>query len=185
MKELSLNILDLAVNSINAKAGLIEITIEETDDKLLLNINDNGAGMTQETLSKVTDPFYTTRTTRKVGLGLPFFKQAALQTGGYMEITSKTEHDFPQDHGTRVSALFYKNHMDFTPLGDIISTITTLISGSPDIRIIFTHKAPALSVKLDTDEIKEALGSGISVAEPEVLDFIRKWLEGQYGLPEA
>lgn len=183
MKELSLNILDLAVNSVNAKADRIEIAIEETYNTLLLTMKDNGCGMTQETLLKVTDPFYTTRTTRKVGLGLPFLKQAAMQTGGYMEITSKTEQDSPE-HGTAVIALFYKNHLDFTPLGDIISTITTLISGYHNLRIIFSHITPDLNVRLDTNDIKKTLGADIPLSEPEVLNWIKSWLKEQYGLPE-
>ena len=115
MKELSLNILDITENSVKAGATLTEISINETEDKLVISIKDDGCGMSEETVRSVTDPFYTTRTTRSVGLGIPLFKLAAEQTGGGLEIVSDTgEH-----HGTTVTARFYKNHLDFTPLGDV------------------------------------------------------------------
>ena len=88
MKELSLNVLDIAMNSVKAKASLIEITINETDEEMSISISDNGCGMTKEILQNVSDPFCTTRKTRKVGLGIPFFRLAAEQTGGRLEITS-------------------------------------------------------------------------------------------------
>ena len=114
MKELSLNILDISENSVKAKASLIEITLSETEDILTISITDNGVGMTEETRRSVIDPFYTTRTTRKVGLGIPLFKFAAEQTGGGIEISSKHKDEFPEDHGTTVKATFFKNHIDFT-----------------------------------------------------------------------
>ena len=90
MKELSLNILDIAQNSIKANASLLEILLEETNETLRITITDNGCGMTPEILARVTDPFCTTRTTRKVGMGLPLFKMEAEQTGGNLEISSKS-----------------------------------------------------------------------------------------------
>lgn len=117
MKELSLNILDISENSVKAGATLTEIILDENDDILLITIQDNGGGMDEKTLKSVTDPFYTTRTTRKVGMGLPLLKLEAEQTGGKITIESKPQSDFPADHGTVVRALFYKNTR-FTPLGD-------------------------------------------------------------------
>ena len=111
MKELSLNVLDVAENSVKARATLIGITIKETDDLLTLSITDNGCGMKEEILRGVIDPFYTTRTTRKVGLGIPLLKLAAEQTGGQVTITSRHESVYPDSHGTEVVATFYKNHM--------------------------------------------------------------------------
>ena len=129
MKELSLNILDIAMNSVKAKAENIGIFIEETDETLCVTISDDGCGMSEEMVKSVTDPFCTTRTTRKVGMGIPLLKLAAEQTGGEFSIKSS---DRPDDHGTVTKAVFYKNHIDFTPLGDVISSITTLIRGAPD-----------------------------------------------------
>ena len=102
MKELSLNILDIAENSVKAGATLTEITVEENGDRLVLTIKDDGCGMTNEILKSVTDPFYTTRTTRKVGMGIPLLKLAAEQTGGELQIDSRCEKDYPENHGTSV-----------------------------------------------------------------------------------
>ena len=106
MKELSLNILDIAQNSITARSTLIKIDLVETPDTLLITVSDNGCGMSKEMVENVTSPFTTSRTTRKVGLGIPLFKMAAEQTGGHLTITSKSEKDYPDDHGTVTSALF-------------------------------------------------------------------------------
>ena len=111
MKELSLNILDIAQNSVTARSTLIRIDLVETDDTLTITVSDNGCGMSKEMVENVTSPFTTSRTTRKVGLGIPLFKMAAEQTGGHLTITSKSEKDYPDDHGTVTSALFYKNHL--------------------------------------------------------------------------
>ena len=132
MKELSLNILDVAENSVKAKASLIEILLTEIGNHLIITIKDDGCGMKKEILEGVTNPFYTTRTTRKVGLGLPLLKMAAEQTGGKMTVESVSEEDNRDAHGTTVTAEFYTDHIDFTPLGDIVSTIVTLIQGHPE-----------------------------------------------------
>ena len=177
MKELSLNILDITENSVKAKATLVRIEISETDETLTIKITDNGVGMTEEVLASVTNPFYTTRTTRKVGLGIPLLKFAAEQTGGVLTISSKhiQTHD---DHGTAVCAVFNKNHVDFTPLGDVISTVTTLIQGHPDVDFLFTH-AFGGTVSLDTREIREILGE-VPLSTYEVICWIRDSLEEQY-----
>ena len=108
MKELSLNILDIAQNSVKAGATLVEIQLTETAETLTIRIVDNGCGMTAAQVESVMDPFFTTRTTRSVGLGVPLLKLAAEQTGGSVEIASSAE---AADHGTAVTALFYKNHI--------------------------------------------------------------------------
>ena len=133
MKELSLNILDIAKNSVKAKATDILIKLTETEETLTLVIEDNGCGMSEEMVQNVTDPFCTSRTTRKVGMGIPLLKLAAEQTEGSFEIRSVSETVDPVNHGTTVKAVFNKNHLDFTPLGDVVSSITVLIQGSPDI----------------------------------------------------
>ncbi len=180
MKELSLNILDIAQNSVKANADRIDIIIDETDETLSFSVEDNGTGMTPEFLRSVTDPFCTTRTTRKVGLGIPLLKLAAEQTGGKVEITSKDIASFPENHGTKTSALFYKNHVDFTPLGDIVSTVTALIQGQPDISWSFVHKINGKAVELRTDEMKEILGD-IPLSSFEVISWIGEYLKEQYG----
>lgn len=180
MKELSLNVLDIAMNSVKAKATLINIHITEDDELLKMEIIDNGCGMTDEFLRGVIDPFCTTRTTRKVGLGIPLLKLAAEQTGGEVVITSKHESEYPNEHGTRVTATFYKQHIDFTPMGDIVSTVTTLIQGSPDIDFEFLHKTNTFEVSLDTREVREVLGPDIPLSEPEILSWIADNLNDQY-----
>ena len=179
MKELSLNILDIAKNSVKAGADTVYVTLTETEDTFTMKISDNGCGMKPDFLKTVTDPFSTTRTTRKVGMGIPFLKLAAEQTGGSFSIESKHESDYPEDHGTVTTAVFDKNSIDFTPLGDIVSSITTLIQGSPDIRWIFSHTMPGGEVELDTQELKEVLGD-VPLDNLEVILWIKGYLEEAY-----
>jgi hypothetical protein len=181
MKELSLNILDIAQNSIHAEASFVQILLTETDESLKLEIRDDGRGMSEEFLSRVTDPFSTTRTTRKVGLGLPLLKLAAEQTGGYMQITSRERALYPDTHGTEVTAFFYKNHLDFTPLGDVISTVVSLVQGSPDVDFLFVHEMPDRTVEIDTRMLREVLGDDVPLSDPEVLMWIRGSMTEQYG----
>ncbi len=178
MKELSLNILDIAENSLKAEATLTEILISETDKALTITIKDNGYGMSEETIQSVVNPFYTTRTTRRVGLGIPLFKLAAEQTGGNISIAS-TERKNSEDHGTTVTAVFHKDHLDFTPLGNIVSTVTTLIQGHPDSDFLFVHKIGEKSVTLDTREIRAIL-EDIPLDSFEILSWIRDNLLEQY-----
>ena len=179
MKELSLNILDITENSVKAGATLTEISIEEDNDRFILTILDDGCGMTEETLKTVTNPFYTTRTTRKVGMGLPLLKLEAELTGGSLEITSKHFSEFPEEHGTKVCAVFYKNHIDFTPLGDVVASITTLIQGHPDTDFLFIHKTGDKEIRLDTRELRDIL-EGVPLNEYEVIKWIEEYLNEQY-----
>ncbi len=180
MKELSLNVLDITMNSVKAGATLIEILIDETAEVLQIVIRDNGCGMTDETVAKLADPFYTTRTTRKVGLGVPLLTLAAEQTGGQVTIVSDTAEESPEAHGTTVTAVFYKTHLDFTPLGDMIPTVVTLIQGSPAIDFIFRHVQPKGAVALETAALREVLGAEVSLATFEVLQWIEAYLQEQY-----
>jgi len=179
MKELSLNILDIAENSVKAGANLTEISIEETEETITLTITDDGSGMKREILEAVTNPFYTTRTTRKVGMGLPLLKLEAEMTGGTMTVSSRHFSEFPDNHGTCVSATFYKNHIDCTPLGDVVSSMTTLIQGHPDTDFLFTHKGNGIDVMLDTRELREVLGE-VPLNTYEVIKWIEKFLNEQY-----
>ncbi len=180
MKELSLNILDITENSVKAGASLTEILIDETADTLTISIKDNGCGMSEDVVKKVIDPFYTTRTTRSVGLGIPLFKLAAEMTGGSFEISSREQALYPNDHGTVTKASFIKDHIDFTPLGDVASTLTTLIQGHPDTDFYFCHTKNGNEVTLDTRELREVLGNEVSLSEYEVIKWIESFLEEQY-----
>ncbi|MBQ3093878.1 MAG: ATP-binding protein [Clostridia bacterium] len=179
MKELSLNILDITMNSVKAGATLMQILITETDKLLELIIKDNGCGMTDEVVKQVSNPFYTTRTTRKVGMGIPLLTLAAEQTGGHVTIMSDTVEESPDAHGTTVTAVFDKTHLDFTPLGDMIPTITTLIQGSPDRDFFYRHTIGDNVVSLDTAQLREVLGD-VSLGEFEVLQWIEAYLQEQY-----
>lgn len=179
MKELSLNILDIAQNSVKAKAENILIKLIETNETLTLTIQDDGCGMSKETVENVMNPFYTTRTTRNVGLGVPLLKLAAEQTGGGIRIESVSRNDNPDVHGTTVTADFYKNHLDFTPLGDVVSTVTTLIQGEPDIEWRFVHEINGQSVELDTKELREILGD-VPLDTYEVIKWIEDYLKEGY-----
>ena len=179
MKELSLNILDIAMNSVRAGAKNVGIKIDETDKSLVFTVSDDGKGMSEEFLKRASDPFCTTRTTRNVGMGLPLLKLAAQQTGGDTEIKSISEDDDRVNHGTVIKAFFYKNTVDFTPLGDIVSTLVTLIQGSPDIHWTFNHKKGGGDVSLDTAELENALGD-VPLDTPDVLVWIKEYLTEQY-----
>lgn len=179
MKELSLNILDIAENSVKAGATLTEILIDENETKIVITIRDDGCGMKPETVSSAQNPFYTTRTTRSVGLGIPLFKMQAEQTGGALTLTSRHIDEHPDGHGTVISASFYKNHLDFTPLGDVCASITTLIHGHPDTDFLFRHSVSGKEVFLDTRELREVLGD-TPLSTFEVIKWIEEFLREQY-----
>lgn len=176
MKELSLYILDITQNSITAGAKNIDISLVETESTgtLEISIRDDGCGMSEETLKKVTDPFFTSRTTRKVGLGIPLYKMAAEQTGGSFHINSEL------GRGTVNNAVFMTGSIDMPPLGDIISTITILIQGAPDIDFVFNHIKAERTVTLGTLELRETLGRDISLSEPDVIEWIQGYLTESY-----
>ena len=171
MQELSMNILDVAENSVRASATLVEITIDEKpqEDILSVTISDNGCGMTPKQVKNVTDPFYTTRSTRKVGLGVPFFKMAAELTGGKLEIQSTV------GVGTVLKADFVRSSIDLMPLGDINETIGTLIHCNPHIDFIYTRRFENAQMTLDTREFRHIL-DGIELNDPKVSKFIREFL---------
>ncbi len=171
MPEISLNILDVAQNSISANASLIKISVSvsRTDDTLTVIIEDNGCGMSKEQVNKVTDPFYTTRKTRKVGLGIPFFKLAAESTGGTFSI------DSTPGVGTVVKAVFGFSHIDRMPLGDIGSTIHTLIRYNTHIDFLYQYRVDERGFELDTREFKQVLGD-VALDSYEVSEYIKEYL---------
>lgn len=172
LTEISLNVLDIANNSIRAGADLIEIHIEiqRELDSLTVTIADNGCGMTDKQLKNVEDPFYTTRTTRKIGLGVPFFKMAALSTGGSFDIQSTP------GVGTTVTAVFILSHIDRMPLGDINSTVHTLITLNTQIDFLYTYLFDKKNFTLDTRQIRQILND-IPLNSPEISAYIKEFLE--------
>ncbi len=179
MKDLSLYILDISMNSVRAGAANTSITLTEKENVLTLRITDNGCGMTAEQVERLSDPFFTTRTTRKVGLGVPFLRMLAEQTGGSVSITSKPESE-GSDHGTEVCAVFHTDHIDFIPLGDLTETIVTLVQGNPDRDFVFRHTTESGEVNLDTAEMRVILGEEVPLNSYEVLGFIKEFLRDQY-----
>ena len=175
MRELSLNILDIAQNSIVAGATLTEIVVNEnTKEKtLLIGIYDNGCGMTEEQVRNVIDPFFTTRTTRKVGMGIPLFKMAAEQTGGSFKIESQ------KGVGTKIEALFKTDSIDFTPLGDIASTVVTIVSMNNDKEFLYRRVLDDNEFVFSTVEIKKIL-EGVPLSEPSVMSWIEQYLNEQH-----
>lgn len=169
MRELSLNVLDIAQNSIAAGASLTEILVKinTAESTLLIGIYDNGKGMSEEQVKSVMDPFFTTRTTRKVGMGIPLFKMAAEQTGGSFTITSQL------GVGTRVDALFKTDSIDFTPLGDMASTVATIVSMNEDKDFVYTYSVDGNEFVFNSREIKTIL-DGVPLNEPSVMS----WIEG-------
>lgn len=174
MRELSLNVLDIAQNSIAARASLVTLTAEEDAeaDRLTLRVEDNGCGMTPEQVEKVSDPFYTTRTTRPVGMGIPLFRMAAEAAGGGLTIASEL------GKGTAVAATFGLSHIDRLPLGDLCGTVSALIRLNPDIDFVFRHRVNGREFTLDTRELREILGD-VRLDEPDVIAWIDAYLREQ------
>lgn len=175
MVEISLHVLDIVQNSIKAGASLVEIIIDENvaDNLLTITVNDNGCGMDSEFLSDVTNPFRTTRTTRKVGLGISMFKSAAELTGGSFEIWSEV------GKGTGLRATFVYDSIDRQPLGDMASTMSTVIHANPDIDYLYTHSYNHNTFEFDSREIRTVLGSEISLSQPEVLKWIENYIKNE------
>ena len=169
MEDLSLHILDIVENSIAAGANRVEIRIAEDirNDVLSIEIKDNGKGMGADVLSKVLDPFYTTRTTRRIGLGLSLLSQSAKEADGDMTITSK------KGEGTIVTAYFKHSHIDRKPIGNMAETLIVLIAGNPDIDFLYEHRLNNRAYSIDTKDIREELGD-VPLSSPGVIEVIRK-----------
>ncbi len=169
MLELALHILDIVENSVRAGATLVRILIRENraKDLFLMRITDNGSGMTPEERQRALDPFYTTKKVRRVGLGLPMLSDAADRTGGKMTLRSKP------GTGTVVEAAFGLSHIDRQPMGNIVSTLITIIVGNPGIDLLYRHEVDGRSYLLDTKEIKKEL-EDVPLNHPEVTGFLRE-----------
>jgi len=170
MRELSLHILDIVENSLRAKAKFVEIKVIKNKDRFFIRIKDNGKGMDEEMLKKVTDPFITTKSNEKIGLGLSLLKQSALSCGGSFEIKSRA------GEGTYVAANFKCNHIDCLPMGDLKTTILGLIVTHPEQDFLFCYQKGEKKFTLDTREIKRILGS-IRINHPELISYLRKEIE--------
>jgi hypothetical protein len=168
LKELSLHILDIAENSVNAGATKIEILVVENlnKDELIINIKDNGKGMDPEKLKNIADPFITSRTTRKVGLGIPFLKAAAEACEGGLEITSE------RGIGTEVKVRFKLSHIDRMPLGDLQSTWLNLLVGYPNVNWVFVYSINDKTFTLNDQPIKEVLKE-IPLSDPQVIGYLK------------
>ncbi len=168
-RDLSQHILDIAENGTKAGATLLHITItEDLDaDRLTITLRDNGSGMDAEMVRRVTDPWVTTRTTRKVGLGIPFLKQTAEMCGGHFAIQSQL------GQGTTTQAAFQHSHIDRPPLGDLIGTLICIVVGYPALDLLYQHQVDGREFTLDTREIREVLGADVPLSDPEVLGFLR------------
>ena len=179
MKELSLNILDLAQNSIKANASQLEILLTRAGDWLTIQISDDGTGMSPAFAAEAANPFTTTRATRTVGMGLPLFKMAAEQTGGTFSLVSQQAQREGDAHGTTVCATFDTAHVDCEPLGDVAETILTLIQGNPDLSLTYLYSKDGDELRLSTDEMREILGDDVPLNSPDVLAWARSFLSGE------
>ena len=181
MRELSLNVMDIVQNSIRAGASLTTIRIDESvpGDTLAITVTDNGCGMSEEQVKSVIDPFFTTRTTRKVGLGVPLFKMEAEMTGGSFSVWSQ------KGEGTALTAVFVPSHVDMIPLGDMAGTVRLLITCNPDLDFVYTRSRDGRSFTLDTRELRAVLGGEVALSEPEVSEWIASYLQEQTAVVEG
>ncbi|NLJ58091.1 MAG: HAMP domain-containing histidine kinase [Tissierellia bacterium] len=171
MKEISMHILDIATNSIDAEATLLEINIEDSkiNNSLKISIKDNGKGMSEEVKIKVTDPFYTSRTSRKVGLGIPLLKENCEKCNGYLLIDSYL------GMGTKISCFFERDNIDRAPLGNMGDTIMSIINYARDCELIYTYKTDAGEFLFNTKEIKKIL-QGADINDTSVLLWVKDYI---------
>ncbi len=172
MKEIALHILDIAQNSISAKASIIRITVIEMikEDRLRIEISDDGNGMDEVMVNNIIDPFVTSRTSRKVGLGIPLFKAAAEACDGWLSVESSL------GKGTDIKVEFKRSHIDRMPLGNLADTLLSLVIGSPEVQWIFTYQIDGESFVFDSQLIIQQL-DGIPISDPFVISYIRNAYE--------
>lgn len=178
MREIALHLVDLAENSISANAKTVRIDVCEDfrANRLTAVVEDDGDGMTEEVVRQVTDPFFTSRTTRNVGLGIPLLKASAEACGGELRITSA------KGSGTRIEATFQHSHIDRMPLGDLPATFTNLALGHPEVHWVFTYafnppyKDKPRVFEFDDQSLKETV-DGLPLTHPAVISYVRTTLE--------
>ena len=166
-----MHIMDIFQNSVSAKASAISLDIiEDTHlNSLTLRFTDNGTGMSQEMSKQVTDPFFTTRTTRKVGLGLPLLKQNAERTGGYLRIESR------EGKGTVVSVGFVLDHLDRPVMGDVPGAVVLTATANPGVSFVYTHRRDDKSYRFSTVEVTEVLGE-VPLNNPAVYQYLHEMI---------
>lgn len=171
MREIALHLLDIVENSVAAGAKQVQITVKEDihSDRLNIVVQDDGKGMDEGLLARVTDPFVTSRTTRKVGLGIPLLKAAAEACNGSLHIVSQP------GRGTRLEVDFQRSHIDRMPLGDLAGTLLTLVVGFPKVHWVFTYQADGAEFVFDSEPIVRELGD-VPLTEPAVLGFLKETL---------
>jgi anti-sigma regulatory factor (Ser/Thr protein kinase) len=167
VRELSLHIMDIVENGVAAGATQVHISVVEdtTRNLLRISIKDNGRGIPEHRLDQVLDPFYTTRTTRRVGLGLSLFREASRRCDGDFTLHSK------EGEGTEVRASFRLDHIDLAPLGDMASSMTSLVMGNPEVDFIYTHERNGRAFQVDTREVRKEL-EDLPITHPEVIKYI-------------
>jgi len=175
MRDLSMHVLDIAQNSIKAKATLVTVRfVRDEKGVLTFSVLDNGCGMSPEFLSRVTDPFTTSRTTRKVGLGIPMLKQSAEMCGGTFGIESEV------GVGTSIYASFDTQNIDCIPMGDICDSLLSLVMLNPDEpEFLFQAYAPSAEASFDTRQLKAVLG-GVPLNEPAVIAWMKESIEEEF-----
>ncbi len=171
MRDISMHILDIVGNSVRAKATQVKVTIEESldNDFFKVIIKDNGIGMDSKTIERSMDPFFTSRTTRRVGLGIPLLQQNTELTGGNLSIESAP------GEGTTITALFVRSHIDRPPIGDMSETMSLLMTGNPNVNMVYQHSIDEESYQISSQDISEALGN-VKITEPFVLKYIREMI---------
>jgi len=178
VRELSLHILDVLQNAREAGSRLVRLTVHENiaEDRLILEVTDDGRGMAEEDMKKVTDPFFTTRTTRHVGLGLPLFAAAAERCNGGLEIEKAP------GRGLRVTASFRHGHIDRVPLGNMARTLVSFLMGEPPCDLVYVHRRNGKTFELDTRLVRKELGP-IPLSHPAVREWLGSYIsEGEEGL---
>lgn len=171
MRDLSLHILDVVQNSVRAGADRVRISLSREPElhRLILTVEDNGCGMTEEQALRAADPFFTTRTSRCVGLGIPFWKLSAELTGGSLQIRSR------EGEGTVLTAEYRTDCVNMLPMGDMAATMAALISVHPELEFVYAFSCGGRSFELDTRTVRTLLGD-VPIRSPEVLDFLRAFL---------
>lgn len=171
MREISLHILDLVQNSIEAGATSINLEIIENfnEDVMIIRVTDNGRGMDEKMRQLVIDPFITTRTTRRIGLGLPLMDMTTKRCGGYLTIASTP------GRGTVIEAMFQHSHLDRPPLGNMVETITNILVANPELQFSYQHAVGDKTFIVSSQEIADIL-KGIPLTQPDVLVWLREFL---------
>lgn len=172
MQDIAMSLLDIVQNSLRAKALHVYISIKDSvqDNIISIEVKDDGIGMDETTLKKVTNPFYTSRTTRDVGLGVPLFQASVEATGGKFLIEST------KNKGTKIVGEYIKNHIDTPPMGDLVSTMITFIQYDEHIDYVFFYQCDTFEFYLDTSEIKKIL-DGVPINEPDILVWLKEYIK--------